>query len=123
MENAHGQPNVFRGDRGLMFEPRSGSPTIHATAWTGGRTPSVEGGGRLWGEVVASLALKEGDDGISIADDKSDIKSSSSRLSSIGRHSIEYDVVKCADYIHEKNAWAKVMPDEIRRIDSSFVPP
>eukprot|EP00751_Fragilariopsis_kerguelensis_P005741 CAMPEP_0170796782 /NCGR_PEP_ID=MMETSP0733-20121128/25120_1 /TAXON_ID=186038 /ORGANISM="Fragilariopsis kerguelensis, Strain L26-C5" /LENGTH=149 /DNA_ID=CAMNT_0011147319 /DNA_START=190 /DNA_END=639 /DNA_ORIENTATION=+ len=35
---------------------------------------------------------------------------------------IEYDVVKCADFVLEKHCWMKNMPDEIKRVNPEFVP-
>ena len=35
---------------------------------------------------------------------------------------VEYDVVECADYVEDMGAWARNMPEEIRRANPNFVP-
>ena len=35
---------------------------------------------------------------------------------------IEYDVVKCADFVLEKHCWMNNMPEEIKRVNPDFVP-
>ena len=38
------------------------------------------------------------------------------------RTTIEYDVVKCADFVLDEGCWVRNMPDEIRRVNPEFVP-
>lgn len=35
---------------------------------------------------------------------------------------VEYDVVKCADFVLDKGAWVRNMPDEIKATNPNFVP-
>ena len=49
-----------------------------------------------------------------------DVASSDSR--SISKTTIEYDVVKCEDFILDKNCWIINMPEEIKRLNPDFVP-
>lgn len=35
---------------------------------------------------------------------------------------IEYDIVKCADFVLEKGCWVRNMPEEIKRVNPDFVP-
>lgn len=35
---------------------------------------------------------------------------------------VEYDVVKCADFIEDKGCWVRNMPEEIRLANPDFVP-
>eukprot|EP00520_Triparma_pacifica_P000092 CAMPEP_0118635842 /NCGR_PEP_ID=MMETSP0785-20121206/2291_1 /TAXON_ID=91992 /ORGANISM="Bolidomonas pacifica, Strain CCMP 1866" /LENGTH=70 /DNA_ID=CAMNT_0006526901 /DNA_START=389 /DNA_END=601 /DNA_ORIENTATION=+ len=35
---------------------------------------------------------------------------------------IEYDVVKCADFKEDKGRWVRYMPEEIKRANPDFVP-
>ncbi|EED93068.1 predicted protein [Thalassiosira pseudonana CCMP1335] len=39
-----------------------------------------------------------------------------------GTTSYEYDVVECEDFVEEKDAWVKNMPEEIRIANPQFVP-
>ncbi|OEU07447.1 chloroplast protein Ycf34 [Fragilariopsis cylindrus CCMP1102] len=49
-----------------------------------------------------------------------DVASSDSK--SISKTTIEYDVVKCEDFILDKNCWIINMPEEIKRLNPDFVP-
>jgi len=35
---------------------------------------------------------------------------------------IEYDVVKCADFVLDQGSWVRNMPEEIKRLNPDFVP-
>lgn len=39
-----------------------------------------------------------------------------------GTTTYEYDVVKCEDFVEERDAWVKNMPEEIRIANPHFVP-
>lgn len=38
------------------------------------------------------------------------------------RTTIEYDVVKCADFVRDQDCWVRNMPEEIKRLNPEFVP-
>jgi hypothetical protein len=35
---------------------------------------------------------------------------------------MEYDVVKCEDYVQDMGCWVRNMPEEIRKANPDFVP-
>ena len=39
-----------------------------------------------------------------------------------GTTSYEYDVVECEDFVEDKDAWIRNMPEEIRIANPDFVP-
>ena len=47
---------------------------------------------------------------------------SNSDSKSVSKTTIEYDVVKCEDFILDKNCWIINMPEEIKRLNPDFVP-
>ena len=121
VEKQHQQPHIYRGDETKMFEPRNGSPRINVTSWVDavaateaqGREAGIVRKRKFWGEQGAASAEDPLDSGYfneTVFATASDIL-------------VEYDVVSCADYVHETGVWKRNMPDEIRLLDESFVPP
>ena len=39
-----------------------------------------------------------------------------------GTTSYEYDVIECEDFVEDKDAWVRNMPEEIRIANPDFVP-
>ena len=44
------------------------------------------------------------------------------RYDMTGTTTYEYDVVECEDFVEEKDAWVKNMPEEIKAANPDFVP-
>ena len=44
------------------------------------------------------------------------------QLSTVERVTVEYDVVKCEDFVSDPGRWVRNMPEEIRRVNPAFVP-
>lgn len=98
--------------------PQEGSPTIHVNVRTirtaEDRKAELE---RMWGEHQQETAKAEAagadEDGRLSGEQKYDLSP---------KTTYEYDVVKCADYVHDPGCWVRNMPQEIKDANPHFVP-
>lgn len=112
VESKHEQPHL---NTDPQFMPRDGSPTIHVNVRTH-RNP--EEMNRLWSEheqetKKAEAAAANGNDQELRGETVYDLSPSTT---------VEYDVVKCADFVLDKGCWVRNMPEEIKRVNPQFVP-
>mmetsp|Transcript_34919 Transcript_34919/g.58813 ORF Transcript_34919/g.58813 Transcript_34919/m.58813 type:complete len:161 (+) Transcript_34919:104-586(+) len=107
VEEKHEQPHLTATPQ---FTPRPGSPGISVSI----RKEGTDGARRHW------------NDDNDLSGDKSDVSGDADdgqRISiSIPMFTTEYDVVRCADFQEDKGRWVRLMPDEIKRANPSFVP-
>ena len=127
VEEKHSQPHIWRPNEGSEdekppFEPRDGSPTIEVNI------RQVDAGCDREGELNSSVynLLSDmgfftsggGPTGAAPTADPAIPKSLSRKVTTV-----EYDVVKCADFVEEHAKWQNNMPEEIRLANPSFIPP
>jgi hypothetical protein len=100
VESKHEQPHMTADP---SFTPRQGSPTIHVNVRTF-RDKDNDAGEveRLWKEQQF------------VEQTSSNVYNSAT--------TVEYDVVRCEDFVPDKGCWIRNMPDEIRRANPDFVP-
>jgi hypothetical protein len=72
---------------------------------------------RMWSEhqqeTARALAASANDKEPLVGEKKYDLSPSTTT---------EYDVVKCADYVHDKDCWIRNMPQAIKDANPQFVP-
>jgi hypothetical protein len=121
VEEQHSQPHM---NKNPTWEPSDGNPTIQVHI-----RPNVESNNQLakmWEEHedetrrAEEAYAAENDGGDAEADGASLFGSTQYDLT--GSTTYEYDVVECADFVEEKDAWVKNMPEEIRLANPHFVP-
>jgi hypothetical protein len=99
------------------FEPRDGSPTIHVHIRNRRSTqgPSDDNWNKLWSEHAEETEKATYDEttGRLVGETKYDVAPTIT---------YEYDVVKCADFVYEKDCWINNMPAEIKKVNPNFVP-
>jgi hypothetical protein len=96
------------------FEPRDGSPTMHVNI-RNQRNADNDDWNKLWSEHEEETKNAKLDEstGKLIGETKYELRSTIT---------YEYDVVKCADFVLEKDCWINNMPDEIKKVNPNFVP-
>ncbi len=107
------------------FLPREGSPTINVNIRTEPRISKAndsENKPRMWKDQIEHHDDEEEDD-----EPKRDAKyyEETGTIETVKTNTtttIEYDIVKCADFLLEKGCWVRNMPEEIRRVNPNFVP-
>jgi len=120
------------------FLPREGSPTINVNIRTEPRKPKPpkEGGGfdksddtvaRMWKDQMREDDRTNGDERGGDGEPTRDASyyEETGTVEAIYTNTtttIEYDVVKCADFILDKGIWVRNMPEEIKRVNPDFVP-
>lgn len=118
VETKHSQPHMIDEP---TFEPREGSPTIHVNVRTNRDTNDGEVR-KMWlehkaeTEMAETKAREEGGgsaDGPLMGQTKYDLTP---------KTTVEYDVVKCEDYVEDMGCWVRNMPEEIRLANPDFVP-
>lgn len=110
------------------FEPRNGSPTIHVNIRTHETMESQRENQRLWKEHEEETrrAQERADAKTSTNDDV--VSSTPPQLHGQERYNLhpkvtmEYDVVKCEDFVQDMGCWVRNMPEEIRKANPNFVP-
>eukprot|EP00970_Alexandrium_tamarense_P004253 scaffold715_cov192-Alexandrium_tamarense.AAC.8 len=113
VEEQHSQPHI---NKDPTWEPRNGSPTIqvHIRA----ETSVGEELNKMWEEHEEETRLAA-----EAAKGKEHVPLVGSKQYDLsGTTSYEYDVVECEDFVEEKGAWVKNMPEEIRIANPQFVP-
>ena len=114
------------------FEPRNGSPTIHVNIRTHETVESQEEAQRLWREHEGETqrAQERAAEAASSLNPTTSQSQPSDAPFLYGQErynlqpkvTMEYDVVKCEDYVQDMGCWVRHMPEEIRRANPNFVP-
>ena len=103
--------------------PREGSPTIHVNVRTirteEDRKREIE---RMWSEHAAETERAEAEAASSSEEDKEQPLHGATKYDLGASTTMEYDVVKCEDFVEEKGCWVKNMPEEIKLANPNFVP-
>ena len=117
METKHEQPHMTEDP---SFEPRDGSPTIHVNVRTvrtqEDRQKEID---RMWKEHVSETAKAEQ---ASNAEEEEEALHGAEVYDLSPVTTYEYDVVSCADFVEDRGAWVRNMPEEIRAANPDFVP-
>lgn len=101
------------------FMPRDGSPTIHVNVRTlrtlEDRQREMQ---RMWSEHENETARAQATSANNVTEPlvgekKYDLSPTTT---------YEYDVVKCADFVHDKDCWIRNMPQAIKDANPQFVP-
>jgi len=117
VEERHGQPHM---DPSPTFDPRDGSPTINVTYRTSTTADAESEYERMVREHSAEERRAAGRlDGAAPSPPELHGEETYD-LSPVT--SMEYDVVACEDYVEERGAWVRNMPEEIRKANPDFVP-
>jgi len=115
VETKHSQPHMTEDP---TFMPRDGSPTIHVNVRTvrnnEDRKKEME---RMWKEHTTETEQAE-----AAADDKDGPLYGKEKYDFSPVTTYEYDVVACADFVEDKGAWVRNMPQEIKDANPNFVP-
>lgn len=114
VETKHEQPHI---NLSPSFEPREGSPTIHVNV-----RPTKQTGdeiARIWKEHALETAKAEQNNE---SQNSNNILRGETVYDLSGATTIEYDVVQCADFVHDPGCWVRNMPEEIKRANPNFVP-
>ena len=122
VETKHEQPHMSEEP---TFLPREGSPTINVNIRTEQRQPKAgdsENKPRMWKDQI-----QDDDDDDEVDEPKRDAKyyEETGTIETVKTNTtttIEYDIVKCADFLLDKGCWVRNMPDEIKRVNPDFVP-
>jgi hypothetical protein len=119
VETKHDQPHMTPDP---TFEPRDGSPTIHVNVRTirnqDDRQREIE---RMWREHKDETERAQQKQGDSNDDGEGPLYGETTYdLSPVTTY--EYDVVACEDFVEDKGAWVRNMPQEIRDANPDFVP-
>ena len=124
VEDRHGQPHM---DPSPSYDPRDGSPTIKVTY----RTITTADAESEYERMVREHSAEErraAAAGGRPADGAAAPSSPPPELHGEETYdlspvtSMEYDVVACEDYVEERGAWVRNMPEEIRKANPDFVP-
>ena len=131
VEEKHSQPHIWRpkgeggagGDEKPPFEPRDGSPTIEVHIRRVDKRADAEAGSSVYNILVdmgffTSSSSSSSSGGAGAPADPALPPSLASTFTTV-----EYDVVKCADFVEERSKWQNNMPEEIRLANPDFVPP
>ena len=123
VEERHGQPHM---DPSPSYDPRDGSPTIKVTY----RTTTTADAESEYERMVREHSAEERraaaaggsrPDGDAAPSSPPELHGEETYdLSPVT--SMEYDVVACEDYVEERGAWVRNMPEEIRKANPDFVP-
>jgi len=118
VETKHEQPHMSEDP---TFLPREGSPTIQVNIRTEPRKSESGAGPRMWKNQIMDEDDEEDDEpkkDASYYEETGTIETVKTNTTT----TIEYDIVKCADFVLDKGCWIRNMPDEIRRVNPDFVP-
>jgi hypothetical protein len=134
VEKKHEQPHMSEEP---TFLPREGSPTINVNIRTEQRKPKAgvdktdDAVARMWKDQIQEENDDEQGDGNIGSNSESEPKRDARYYEEMGTieavntnttTTIEYDVVKCADFVLDKGCWIRNMPEEIKRVNPDFVP-
>lgn len=110
VETKHEQPHMTDNP---TFTPQEGSPTIHVNVRNHRNENEMA---RIWKEheQETKLAQERQNDEQNLHGEKV--------YDPFPTTTVEYDVVKCADFVLEKGCWVKNMPQEIKDANPDFVP-
>lgn len=122
VETKHEQPHMSEKP---TFLPREGSPTINVNIRT--EPKGKTGEARMWKDQQLPAGQAENENlpylDENTADDPTNFPPGYVEpVSTNTITTIEYDVVKCADFVLDKGCWVRNMPDEIRKVNPDFVP-
>lgn len=130
VETKHEQPHMAEEP---TFLPREGSPTINVNIRTEQRTPKPKAGvvdktddavARMWKDQIREDGQDE-DEGEDHPARDARYYEETGTIEAVNTNTtttIEYDVVKCADFVLDKGCWVRNMPEEIKRLNPDFVP-
>jgi hypothetical protein len=104
------------------FEPRNGSPTIHVNIRTQETQESQKESQRLWEEHEAETKWAEEQTAATVTMDQQPKLYGQQKYNLQPKVTMEYDVVKCEDYVQDMGCWVRNMPEEIRKANPDFVP-
>ena len=116
VEEQHSQPHI---NKNPTWEPRNGSPTIEVHIRPDEDAAAQNELGKMWAEHEDQTRIAEEASG-GDAGDFPLVGEKSYDIS--GTTNYEYDVVECEDFVEEKDAWVRNMPEEIRIANPDFVP-
>jgi hypothetical protein len=111
VESKHEQPHM---NENPQFTPRDGSPTIHVNVRTHRNNEEIQ---RIWKEHKEETKRAEAKAGDAQGELRGETVYDMSPSTTV-----EYDVVKCADFVEDKGCWVRNMPEEIRKANPNFVP-
>jgi Hypothetical chloroplast protein Ycf34 len=126
VETKHEQPHMTDNP---TFTPRDGSPTIHVNVRT---TRATDGGENVFARMrleheqetaraVAVAAAAQVNNTPNEAPINTQLHGETVYdLAPVTTY--EYDVVKCADFVHDQGCWVRYMPEAIRLANPNFVP-
>ena len=122
VEQQHGQPHI---NKTPTWEPRNGSPTINVHIRPDEDETTQNELDKMWMEHKeetrrAEESYAESNNGQQADEDTALYGNTQYDLS--GTTTYEYDVIECEDFVEEKDAWVKNMPEEIRLANPDFVP-
>jgi hypothetical protein len=109
------------------FEPRNGSPTIHVNIRTRETVDTHTERQRLWKEHEEETRRAQ-ERAASAAVGTQPPLEEQPKLYGQEKYNLqpqvtmEYDVVKCADFVQDMGCWVRNMPPEIRKANPDFVP-
>lgn len=119
VEGQHSQPHI---NKDPTWEPRDGSPTINVNMRQNSNVKlqlaKMEEEHEEETRKAEEAYMQENNgqipqDGMLTGETKYDVS---------GAIEYEFDVVGCEDFVEEKDAWVKNMPEEIRLANPDFVP-
>jgi len=124
VESKHEQPHMSEEP---TFLPQEGSPTINVNIRTEQRKPQAKAGvdknvAGMWKDQLREDEADEEE-----GEPKRDARyyEETGTVEAVRTNTtttIEYDVVKCADFVQDKGCWVRNMPEEIKRVNPDFVP-
>lgn len=115
VEERHTQPHI---NKNPTWEPRNGSPTIQVHIRPDATRKPQNELEQLWEEQNDQTRLSgEAPDAVNGVGVDGLIGEKQYRTTNY-----EYDVVECEDFVLEKDAWVRNMPEEIRACNPDFVP-
>ncbi len=121
VETKHEQPHMSEEP---TFLPREGSPIINVNIRTEQRKSKMgnsENKPRMWKDQIQDEEEEE------VNEPKRDAKyyEETGTIETVKTNTtttIEYDIVKCADFLFDKGCWVRNMPEEIKRVNPDYVP-
>mmetsp|Transcript_25430 Transcript_25430/g.58676 ORF Transcript_25430/g.58676 Transcript_25430/m.58676 type:complete len:217 (-) Transcript_25430:288-938(-) len=108
VETKHNQPHMKENP---TFTPRNGSPTVEVHIRP---LPS--------GSVFDDLVMDHNKAHDSFGNKINGGEADGSAVSYKPQSAVEYDVIRCEDFVDAPGTWVQNMPDEIRRMNPNFVP-
>ncbi|KAL7530994.1 hypothetical protein ACHAWF_003594 [Thalassiosira exigua] len=121
VEEQHSQPHI---NKGPTWEPRNGSPTIEVHIRPDADREAQSELEKMWAEHEDQTRRAEESSSSSDAnDERGDLPLFGEKQYDLsGATTYEYDVVSCEDFVEDRDAWVRNMPEEIRLANPDFVP-